>query len=195
MLVLKVGLSVIANDPVGVGCGGSACVPRRNLSAQIIVQPIEQTFSKIHVSNGVDLFGDLNGARHLSVAVGPVVLNALHVPLVHHYDNLVALRTVNRPKQVIVLVVNQDLLQLREEDFSVLNVPVGRAGIHALLSVGTCSNYGQLGPTTLHFGGPARIKVLAPLVEVVDKVEARLVEQTLPGRLVCFGAQKFKFCS
>ena len=64
------------------------------MAVQVVVQPLEETFSQVHVANGVNIF-ELNGAGDLSVPVGPVVFNALHVPLVDQDYNFVSFSLLN----------------------------------------------------------------------------------------------------
>ena len=85
---------------------------------QVVVESLEQTFAQVHVANGVDTLRELNGARNLTVAVGPMVLNSFHVPLVDENDNLVTLSLIDFCEQILVSLIDQDLLDLGEEDVS-----------------------------------------------------------------------------
>jgi hypothetical protein len=49
---------------------------------ECIVKHFKETLPEVHVSNGVDRFHEIDRARKLSIMMGPVVLEVLHVPLV-----------------------------------------------------------------------------------------------------------------
>ena len=100
---------------------------------QRVVQSLEQTIAQVHITNGVDAFGEVHTARYLTVAVAPVMLDSLQVPLVDDNDDLISLALVNLSEEVLITLVNEDLLQLGEEDASSLNVPVDKVLIEALL--------------------------------------------------------------
>lgn len=85
---------------------------------QVVVKALEKTFAKVHISDWVDLFRYLDTTGNLAVAVSPVVLDTLHVPLVDHNDNFVALGAVDLAEELFVLLVDEDLLELGEEDVS-----------------------------------------------------------------------------
>lgn len=73
VLVLEVGLSVVASDPVGV-CGGRAlAVAARDLSVQVIIHPLEEPISQVQVPDGVDSFFEHHTARQLAVPVTPMM--------------------------------------------------------------------------------------------------------------------------
>ena len=146
MLVLPVALAMVTNNPVGVGGGVGFGLGRVNLSVQIVVQSLEETLAQIHIANRVDSLGELDGARHLAVSVEPVVLNALHVPLVHKYDDLLSgfRRMIYLLEQLIVSFVDHNFLDLREENSSGLNEPVKLVLIKALLCESSGSNQSDL---------------------------------------------------
>jgi hypothetical protein len=60
VLVLEVCLSMVTDDPVCVCCGVRLLLCARYVSTQIVVKSLEQTFSKIHIANGVDAIWELN---------------------------------------------------------------------------------------------------------------------------------------
>ena len=55
------------------------------------------------------------------------------MPLVDEDNNLLTLGLVNLLEEVLVSLVNEDLLQLREENFSAGDVPVNEVLVEALL--------------------------------------------------------------
>ena len=140
MLVLEVGLAVVTDDPVGVGRRRRRLIRARNLTLVHVPQALVQTVAQIHIANWVDSLGELDGAGQLAVPVAPVVLNALQVPLVHDDDDLVALGAVNLFKELLVLLVDEDLLELGEVGGRSCYIPVHQVLIHALFSEGRCAN-------------------------------------------------------
>jgi len=90
VFVLEVRLSVVTDDPVSIGRGGSIGLSRGNLAMLDVVKTLEQTITQVHVANRVDAFRELDGAGKLAVPVAPVVLNAFHVPLVDNNDDFLA---------------------------------------------------------------------------------------------------------
>ena len=194
MLVLEVGLSVVTDDPVGVG-GGRAClgVGRADLSVQVVVKPVEQTLAQVHVADRVDALSELHTAGHLAVAVGPVVLNAFHVPLVHNHHHFLALGLVNLSKQVLVALVDHDLFDFGEEGVCRLDEPVHVCSVQTLLSEGLRAYQRQLVLVGVSLLCPARLKELEAAHHVVSHIEASLVQQALPSHLVHLCAQELNF--
>lgn len=64
----------------------------------------------------------------------PMMLNSLHVPLVHNNNDLLSFTVVNVGKQVLISLVNENLFNSREKDVKVLNVPIDQMLIETLLS-------------------------------------------------------------
>ena len=60
VFVLPVGFSVVTNDPITIGGGSSSTVGGGNFSVHVIVDSLEQTFSQVQITNGVDGFGEVN---------------------------------------------------------------------------------------------------------------------------------------
>eukprot|EP00353_Schmidingerella_taraikaensis_P009928 CAMPEP_0185567464 /NCGR_PEP_ID=MMETSP0434-20130131/736_1 /TAXON_ID=626734 ORGANISM="Favella taraikaensis, Strain Fe Narragansett Bay" /NCGR_SAMPLE_ID=MMETSP0434 /ASSEMBLY_ACC=CAM_ASM_000379 /LENGTH=286 /DNA_ID=CAMNT_0028181711 /DNA_START=68 /DNA_END=928 /DNA_ORIENTATION=+ len=180
VLVLEVGLSMVTDDPVGVGCGSTGSgVGRCDLSVQVVVEALEQTLAQVHVADRVDSLCEVHATRHLAVAVCPVVLDALHVPLVNNDDNFFALRVVDCSEQNFVFLVNHDLLDLGEEDVSRLNVPVHLIGIEALLRERSWAHHRELLPVRESLVDPAGLEVLKAAHKVLNRIEASLVHEAL----------------
>ncbi len=133
VLVLPVGLSVVTDDPVGVGSGGALCVRRSDLSVKRIVKTLEETLSQVHVSDGIDGLCENHTSGKLAVAVAPVVLNTLDMPLVHKDNDLLCLALIDLLEKILIALVNENLLQSGEEDGRALNIPVDEVLIEALL--------------------------------------------------------------
>ena len=85
---------------------------------KVVVQPIKQTFAEVHVANWIDSFREFDTTRNLSIAMSPVMLNALHVPLIDYNNNFVSLSCVNHFKEILITFINENLLHLGEENIS-----------------------------------------------------------------------------
>ena len=101
-----------------------------------VVESLEQTLAQVHISDGVDGLGEDHRAGELTVAVAPVVLDTLEMPLVHEDDDLLTGALVNLSEQILIALVNKNFLQSGEEDLSALDVPVDQVLIEALLCEG-----------------------------------------------------------
>lgn len=99
-----------------------------------IIESLEETLTQVHISNGVDGFGEVHRAGELTIAVAPVVLNTLDVPLVNKDDDLLSGILVNQSEKILIALVNEYFLQSWEEDLCTLNVPVDKMLVKALLS-------------------------------------------------------------
>ena len=75
-----------------------------------------------------------------------MMLNSLHVPLVHNNNHILALSLINLTEQFFIFLVNKDLLELGEEDVCRLDEPVHQRGVEAFLSKGTAGNDSKLLP-------------------------------------------------
>lgn len=122
---------------------------------QVVIKTVEETLAEVHVTDGVNAFGELDAARNLTVAVSPVVLDALHVPLVDNNYDLIALCVVDLTEQILILLVDKDLLQLWEEHICGLNEPVHVVGVEALLTESSRADHGQLLSVRQHLVGPS----------------------------------------
>lgn len=124
MLILPVRLAVVADDPVGVGRWLALRLGRSNLSVEGVVKPPEETFAQVHVTDRVDALREVDAARHLTVVMSPVVLDALHVPLVDDHDDFLLRALVNGLEEVLITLVDRNAFDGREEDIHRLNEPV-----------------------------------------------------------------------
>ena len=116
---------MVTDDPVSVGCGSTGLrVGCGDLSAQVVVKALEQTLTEVHVTDRVDTLGEVNATGNLAVPVSPVMLNALHVPLVDNDDHFLATGPVNLSKEVRVALIDHDLFDSGEEGVCRLNEPV-----------------------------------------------------------------------
>ena len=142
MLILPIALTVVTNNPIGIGRRVTLRVGRSNFSVQIVVESLEETFAEVHIADRVDALGELDGARQLSVPVAPVVLNTFHMPLVDEDDDFFAglARFVYFVKENFILLVNEDLFEFREENISTLNEPVQLVLVETFLWEGSAAN-------------------------------------------------------
>ena len=101
-----------------------------------VVESLEQTLAQVHISDWVDGLGEDYRAGELTVAVAPVVLDTLEMPLVHEDDNLLTGALINLSEEILIALVNKNFLQSGEEDLSALDVPVDQVLIKALLCEG-----------------------------------------------------------
>ena len=116
VLVLPVGLSVVTDDPIGIGRWCTFCVRAGNLSVERVVQALEKTLAEVHIADGINWLGEVHTAGELTIAVAPVVLDTFKMPLVNEDNDLLALRLINSSEKIFIALVNEDLLDLREED-------------------------------------------------------------------------------
>ena len=116
---------MIADDPVSVSRRRtSLLVSCCNLSVKVVVEPIKETLAEVHVTNWVYSLGEVDAARHLAIAMSPVMFNAFHVPLVDKNDNFLSLALVNHFEEIFITFINEYLLHLGEEEVARLDVPV-----------------------------------------------------------------------
>ena len=191
MLILEVGLSMVTNDPISIGRWSTRSrIGRCDLSLQVVVQSVEETFAQVHVADWVDTLGEVDRAGDLAIAMGPVVLNALHVPLVDDNDNFVTLGVINLPKQLLILLIDHDLLELGEVQIGRLNKPVHLGGVQAFFCEGRRAHLCQLVVVRVGLILPAGDTHLPLFEDVFWHVETRLVCESLPSVLAQFGAHK-----
>lgn len=184
VLVLPVGLSVVTDDPVGIGGGGTFCVRADNLSLQRVIESLEKTLTQVHITDRVDGISEDHRAGELAVAIAPVVLDTFQMPLVDEDDDLLALRLVNCLEEFLIALVNEDLLQLGEEDVCRLCVPVNEVLIKALL----CESLGVSLMDLLAVGqellSVEALGVLNAFVEVVRHVHSGLMVDSVNGNTI-----------
>jgi len=100
---------------------------------QVIVEALEETLAEVHVTNWIDAVREVNATGYLAVPVCPVMLDALHVPLVYNDDDLITLGLIDLLEESLVLLIDQNFLDLGEENIGGLNIPVHLASIEAFL--------------------------------------------------------------
>ena len=93
---------------------------------QVVIETAKESFSQVHVTNGVDWLLEGNTSWQLTVSEAPVMLDTLQMPLIHEDYNLFALWLVDVFEEILVSLVDEDFLNLGEENFTALNVPVNQ---------------------------------------------------------------------
>lgn len=102
------------------------------LSLKSIIESIEKTSPKVHVSDRVDEVSIIHYTPwHLAISVAPVMLNAFHVPLVYKYNDPLVLTLVNRLEDILVFLVHEDFLKFREVYIHTSYVPIHQVLVHA----------------------------------------------------------------
>jgi hypothetical protein len=61
----------------------------------VIEQSLEEAFSQVHITNGVDAILKDYRAWQLTISVAPIVLDTFHVPLVDDSDYLLTLTVID----------------------------------------------------------------------------------------------------
>lgn len=100
---------------------------------EVVVEALEETIAKIHVSDWIDTFWEVHTSWHLTVSVGPFMLNALHMPLVDNHNNFFLRALIDSLEKVIVSLVYENLLKPWEVDLNVLNIPVHDIWVSTIL--------------------------------------------------------------
>jgi len=195
VFILPVGLSVIANDPIGIGCGTALSVRTGNLSVDVVEQTLEKTFTQVHVTDGVNWLSEVYTAGQLAVTVAPMVLDALQMPLVYDDNDTSAFALVDLLEQVFIAFVNENLLQPWEEYIRALNVPVDQMLIETLLRECLRASLCNLMSVRYHLIRPLRHVVHVPSPQVVRHKHACLVHQSLVSYSIHLGAHEFNLCT
>lgn len=135
MLILPVGFSVVTDNPIGIGDWSCLGVCRGDFSVKRVVESLEETVSKIHISNNINTIGEVDASWHLSVSVSPVVLNSLHMPLVDDHNDFLMGTFVDGLEEIFISLINENLFEFWEEKIKGLNIPVHKVRIKASLGV------------------------------------------------------------
>ena len=98
-----------------------------------VVESIEETLAEVHITNRVDPLREMDATWHLTIAMSPMVFNALHVPLVDDDDNFLFRALIDGLEEVVVALVDDDALDGREEDVEGLDEPVDHVRVDASL--------------------------------------------------------------
>lgn len=160
-----------------------------------VEQPLEETLSQVHVSNGVDALLEVHASWELAVVRAPVVLNAFEMPLVdkHHYS--LAVNVVDLGKEVLISFVHEYLLYLREEDVSALDIPVNEVLVKAGLREGLRTGHSNLLSVAKELLGVWGLSVHHAFQEVVGHVHSCLVIKAISCDCVHLFSKELKLCS
>jgi hypothetical protein len=166
-------------------------VSRGSLTAVDVVKTLEETFTEVHVADGVDSFGELNGTRKLAVPVAPVVLDAFHVPLVDNDNDFFTIRAVNLFKKLFVLLINKDSLEMGEESCAGLSVPINLVLVQTFLCEGSGAHQGDLTSVVYVLLDPLCVTPLVSPRKVVESIHSGLVSKLLSSGVIEFCSHKF----
>ena len=190
VFVLPVGLSVVTDDPVGIGRGGTLGVRGSNLSVERVVKSLEETLAQVHITDRVNGVSEDHRTRNLTIAIAPMMLDTFKMPLVDKHDNFLSGILIDLSEKILITLVHKDLLKSREEDLSGLSVPVDQVLIKALLGKGLricLSNLLTVGSEFLSIEG---LGVLDTLHEVVGNIHTSLVVKTISGLRIQFSSEE-----
>ena len=98
-----------------------------------VVQTLEETVTQVHITDWVDAFGEVNASWHLTVAMGPLMLNSLHMPLIYNNDDFLLRALINCLEKILVTLVNENLLESWEENIHTLDVPIQKMRVNTSL--------------------------------------------------------------
>ena len=187
---------MVTNDPISVSrrCT-SLLVSCCNLSVKVVVQPIKETFAEVHVSNWINSFRELDATRNLAIAMSPVMLYALHVPLIDYDDNFFSLSSVNQFKEIVITLINENFFHFGEENVTWLDIPVHIVSVQALFGKGSRTYHVDLLLVRIPFKHPSRRSLLESLYQVFWHIETSLVKKTLPSLIAERGPHELKVSS
>jgi len=77
---------------------------------------LEETLSKVHITNWVDALWVNNRSWDLAISVAPMMLNTLKMPLIHNSYNFLAFAVIDMREKIFISSINKDFFHLWEED-------------------------------------------------------------------------------
>ena len=161
-----------------------------------VVESLEKTVSKIHVSDNIDAIWEGDRSWELSVSVSPVVLDTLHVPLVDQDNNFLLRALINLSEKVIVSLINENILEFWEENCEGLNVPVDEIWVQALFTELRWLRVVQSSGGLRSLTTPELISGHAQSSpEVTCEVHPLLMIKSIPGILIKFSSKEISFSS
>lgn len=131
MLILEIRFSVITYDPICICWWSRLWVGRIDFSMQDIIQPLEQTISKVHIANWIYVF-EMDTSWELSVWVCPFMFNSFHVVLIDNDNNSFSFTLINLFEKVLISFINENSLEFWEVDITSLDIPVHLVWIQTL---------------------------------------------------------------
>lgn len=196
MLILPVGFSVITNNPIGISYWSTTNISRFDFPVKSIVESLEKTISKIHVSNWIYAFWETNASWELSIPMSPFMLNTFHMPLINNSNNFLFRTSIDLFEKVFITLINENLLEFWEVNISVLNIPVNQMWVKTFFSVLRwlwClhSNSILVVLIWVHYMSP----ILESFEAIMEKVHSCFMKKSLPCFLIELWPHKVSFCS
>lgn len=160
---------------------------------QVVVQSLEQTITKVHVTDWVDSFWEVHTSWHLTVSVGPFMLDSLHMPLVYNNNDSLVVAGVNLSEEVFISLVDKNSLEFREKDIHRLNIPVHKVGVKTFFGKLCRFRIVKSAYSFFSFSVPEDVAcVLKSLVNVVGKVHSCFVIESSPCSLIELRAKELE---
>lgn len=158
-----------------------------------VVESLEETVLEVHITDWVNAIWEVDTSWELTVSVGPVVLDTLHVELVANDHDLLGRRSVDLSEKVFVTLINKDLLQSWEEESGRLDIPVDQVLVETSLSelvwLGVVHSAGDF----RSLASPESVALIGEsLPQVLRKVHSSLVVEPAPGLLIELWTQELK---
>ena len=113
-----------------------------------------------------------------------MVLDTLDMPLVDEDNDLLALGLVDGLEDVLIALVNEDLLDLREEDVARSNVPVDKMLVKAFLGEGLRVSLMDFLAVRHQLLCVEALSVLNAFPQIVRRVHSGLMVDTINGLTV-----------
>ena len=82
---------------------------------KVVVHPLEEATSQIHVSNWVNRLLEYNASWDLAISMTPMMLNSFQVPLVNNCYYSLAFTLIDSLEKILISLVYKYLLDFREE--------------------------------------------------------------------------------
>ncbi len=160
-----------------------------------VVKSLEETLAQVHITNGVDGICEHYRAGHLTIAIAPVMLDSLKMPLINKNDNFLCRALINLCEEILITLVHKDFLKSGEEDLSRLGVPVDQMLIETLLGEDLRIGLGNLLTVGCELLTVERLSILRALEEVVGNVHTGLVVETIGGLRIQLCTEELDVCT
>ena len=155
------------------------------LSMQVVVHPLEETLSQIHVSNRVNGLLEIDASWHLAISLAPEMLDSLQVPLVYYCNNCLTLTFINCSEEVLVSLVDKYFFNSWEEHLERLNVPVYEILIQTFLRENSWASLSQLLSVALKFKTPVGTTTVLDSSEyILREVHSRFMIESFVGNWI-----------
>jgi len=148
----------------------------------VVVESLEETFSKVHITNRINGISESHSSWELPIPMAPMMLDTFHVPLVDHCYDLFAFTVVDVVEEVFISLVDEDFLHSWEKDVQALDIPVNKVLIQAFLCESLRACLSNLLSVTTSFSYIRRLMILESLHHVVNHVHSGLMIESI----VCY---------